>query len=79
MKPGEQVDAGQVVAVMSAMKMETTVGAPVAGTVSHVAVIKGDVIEAGDLVVRINTDVGGAEEATGDGAPEEEPAQVAAA
>jgi pyruvate carboxylase len=73
-KPGETVRAGQVVAVMSAMKMETTVGAPVAGTISHVAVIKGEAIEAMDLIVRINTDV----EDGGAAAPSDEPAAVAA-
>lgn len=52
-KPGQTVEAGEVVAVMSAMKMETTVAAPVDGVVSHVAVIKGDTLDAGDLMIRI--------------------------
>ena len=39
---------------MSAMKMETTVAAPCDGVVSHVAVIKNDLLEAGDLLLRIN-------------------------
>lgn len=88
MKPGEKVKAGQVLAVMSAMKMETTVGSPCAGVISHVAVIKGDIIEGGDLIVRINAaeGEGGESEDGGDGAAqngagaaaEAEPAAAAA-
>lgn len=70
-KPGETVGAGQVVAVMSAMKMETTVAAPCDGVVSHVAVIKNDILEAGDLLLRINSEEGAA-------APAEAEAAVAA-
>jgi pyruvate dehydrogenase E2 component (dihydrolipoamide acetyltransferase) len=55
-KPGETVKAGQVVAVMSAMKMETTVGCPCDGVISHVAVIVNDVLDAGDLLMRITPD-----------------------
>lgn len=52
-KPGEKVEAGQEVAVMTAMKMETSVGSPCGGVVSHVAIIKGDTLAAGDLMLRI--------------------------
>ncbi|PRW20525.1 pyruvate carboxylase isoform A [Chlorella sorokiniana] len=52
-KPGSYVKAGQALVVMSAMKMETTVAAPASGTVSHVAVIKGDQCDTGDLLVLI--------------------------
>ena len=80
--PGEKVKAGQVVAVMSAMKMETTVGSPCRGVVSHVAVIKGDSIEGGDLIVRIRAAEGEGESESDDGGSAEaksaEPAATAA-
>lgn len=45
---GSTVAAGQSLAVLSAMKMETSVSSPIAGTVRHVAVTKGDQIDAGE-------------------------------
>ena len=53
-KPGAPVRAGDPLAVLSAMKMETAVCAPCDGVVQHVAVDAGDSIDAGDLVVRIS-------------------------
>jgi 3-methylcrotonyl-CoA carboxylase alpha subunit len=49
---GEQVEAGTVLVVLEAMKMEHSLSAPWAGTVSGVAVKPGDRVEEGvELVV----------------------------
>ncbi|WP_210602772.1 biotin carboxylase N-terminal domain-containing protein [Brevibacterium oceani] len=50
---GSQVDAGDDVAVLSAMKMETRVEAPTSGTFSRVAEI-GDAIAVGGVIARIS-------------------------
>ena len=47
---GSQVMAGDPVAVMVAMKMETLVTAPASGVVSLVDVVVGDSLSAGDLI-----------------------------
>lgn len=47
---GKAVKAGEVVAVLSAMKMESAVTAPRAGVVKSVSVAVGDTLEGGDLV-----------------------------
>jgi pyruvate carboxylase len=50
---GETVKAGQPLVVLSAMKMETVVAAPMAGRLRHVAVVTGDSLAAGDLLLVI--------------------------
>ncbi|HEY0136893.1 MAG TPA: biotin/lipoyl-containing protein, partial [Nannocystis sp.] len=50
-KAGETVAAGAPVVVLSAMKMETVVAAPHAGTVQRIAVAVGDSVDAGDLLL----------------------------
>jgi acetyl-CoA/propionyl-CoA carboxylase, biotin carboxylase, biotin carboxyl carrier protein len=52
-KPGQQIAAGDVVAILEAMKMENQVPAGIEGTVSEVAVSKGDVVEVGQPLVVI--------------------------
>ncbi|KAG1059768.1 hypothetical protein G6F42_028190 [Rhizopus arrhizus] len=55
-KEGAHVKAGDPLAVLSAMKMETVVTSPVAGKVERVAVQEGDSLNSGDLVARIVKD-----------------------
>jgi 3-methylcrotonyl-CoA carboxylase alpha subunit len=51
-RPGERVEAGTVLVVLEAMKMEHSLGAPWSGTVASVAVKPGDRVEEGvELVV----------------------------
>ena len=51
--PGETVEAGQVVAVISAMKMEMAVQTSVSGVVRATHVSVGDKIDAEDLLIEI--------------------------
>lgn len=48
---GQAVQAGQVLVVIEAMKMENEIVAPAPATVSQVHVKEGDVVAAGDLLV----------------------------
>ncbi|MCY7401031.1 MAG: acetyl-CoA carboxylase biotin carboxyl carrier protein subunit, partial [Nocardioides sp.] len=50
---GDEVEAGQTVATIEAMKMEASITAPVAGTVQRVAVPATRAVEGGDLVLVI--------------------------
>jgi propionyl-CoA carboxylase alpha chain len=50
---GQRVRAGQVLAIMEAMKMEHTIVAPAAGIVGEMRVKKGDQVGAGDLLAVI--------------------------
>jgi len=53
---GDQVEAGAPLLILEAMKMETEVGAPVAGRVATVAVTDGATVAVGDLLVDIEPD-----------------------
>ena len=50
---GDAVQAGQTVATIEAMKMEASITAPVAGTVTRLAVPSTQAVEGGDLVLVI--------------------------
>ncbi|WP_164101633.1 pyruvate carboxylase [Candidatus Laterigemmans baculatus] len=50
---GARVKAGQKLMVLEAMKMETTINAPVAGTIGSIAATAGTQVEAGDLLLTI--------------------------
>lgn len=55
-KEGAHIKAGDPLCVLSAMKMETVVSAPVAGRVELVPIQEGDSLSSGDLVARIVKD-----------------------
>jgi biotin carboxyl carrier protein len=52
-KEGERIQAGQVLLVMEAMKMENAIAAPFTGTVLRVLVREGDSIGEGDRLVEL--------------------------
>ena len=49
---GDEVEAGDVVATIEAMKMEASITAPQAGTVERVALSGTQAVEGGDLIAR---------------------------
>jgi oxaloacetate decarboxylase alpha subunit len=51
--PGDVVAAGDVVLLLEAMKMETEVCAPHAGTVASVDVKEGDSVAVGDTLITL--------------------------
>jgi methylmalonyl-CoA carboxyltransferase small subunit len=50
-QPGQQIQVGDGVLVLEAMKMETDITAPVAGTVRKVNVNAGDSVKGGQILV----------------------------
>jgi biotin carboxyl carrier protein len=50
-KAGDQVERGQQVAVLDAMKMHNVIGAPRAGTVAEVFVVAGQNVDHGDAII----------------------------
>jgi pyruvate carboxylase len=52
-KAGQQVKKGDRLLVMDAMKMQTTVYAPIDGTITEIAVNPRDTVEARDLLLAI--------------------------
>jgi methylmalonyl-CoA carboxyltransferase small subunit len=51
-KPGQAVTAGQDLVVIEAMKMETVIAAPGAGTVKAVLVAAGDSVRENQILVQ---------------------------
>lgn len=51
---GDGVEAGQLLVIVEAMKMEHRVTAPTSGQVSEVQVTTGDQVAAGDLLVVVD-------------------------
>jgi pyruvate carboxylase len=52
-QPGDEVDENQVLAVVEAMKMETSIVAPRAGVIDQVLIKKGDNVKAGELLITL--------------------------
>ncbi len=52
-RPGDKVEENQVLAVIEAMKMETSVVARMAGTVDQVLIKEGGSVKAGELLITI--------------------------
>jgi acetyl-CoA/propionyl-CoA carboxylase biotin carboxyl carrier protein len=52
-EPGQAIQAGDVVAILEAMKMENHIAATQEGTVAEIVVKKGDVVESGQPLVVI--------------------------
>ena len=50
---GDKVEANQPIAVIEAMKMETNILTPVAGTVGQINIKEGQQVEAGELIAII--------------------------
>lgn len=50
-KPGDQVEAGQDVAILESMKMEIPVAVSSGGTIKEVIVSEGDFVDEGDLLI----------------------------
>ncbi len=62
-QPGDVVKGGQALGVLEAMKMEVGFDAPVAGVVTEVRVRKGEQVAAGDVILVIDPQADGDEEA----------------
>ncbi len=52
-QPGDEVDKNQVLAVVEAMKMETSIVAPQSGVIDQVLIKKGDNVKAGELLISL--------------------------
>ena len=50
---GDELEAGDTVAIIEAMKMESAISTPLAGTVARLAVVSGSAVEPGDLIVEV--------------------------
>lgn len=53
-EPGQEIEAGQVLLILEAMKMETEITAPNAGIVASIDVAVGDAVQGGQQLVAID-------------------------
>ncbi len=50
---GDEIEAGQVLLVLEAMKMETEITAPKAGKVARILVEKGNAVQGGEALIEL--------------------------
>jgi methylmalonyl-CoA carboxyltransferase small subunit len=50
-QPGQQIQTGDTLLVLEAMKMETNITAPVAGKIAKINVNQGDGVQSGQVLV----------------------------
>jgi methylmalonyl-CoA carboxyltransferase 1.3S subunit len=53
-KQGQTVEAGEILLVLEAMKMETNIAAPNAGTVKNVFVAQGDSVKQNQILIEFD-------------------------
>lgn len=51
LEPGAQIERGQTVAILEAMKMENDLASPISGTIKEIKVSKGQTVNQGDVLV----------------------------
>lgn len=56
--PGDEIEAGHVLLVLEAMKMETEITAPSAGAVAAILVEVGDTVSGGQVLVELESGFG---------------------
>lgn len=52
-KVGDSVSKGDPLCIIEAMKMETTISAPKSGTIAHIELAKGTLVDQNDLIIEI--------------------------
>ena len=56
MNPGSNVERGQTVVILEAMKMENDLASPISGKVKEIRVSKGQTVNQGDVLVVVSAD-----------------------
>jgi biotin carboxyl carrier protein len=56
MDPGANVERGQTVVILEAMKMENDLASPITGTVKEIRVSKGQTVNQGDVLVVVSAE-----------------------
>jgi biotin carboxyl carrier protein len=56
MDPGSNVEKGQTVVILEAMKMENDLASPISGKVKEIRVSKGQTVNQGDVLVVVSTE-----------------------